>query len=81
MTARSSVYRIFYWSTRQWHGIHVPYGLGDYTDKVAMERARATLMESKDMYRIETWERLTEWEREIYVEEDHGNPAHLKLKQ
>lgn len=75
------MYRLIYWSTRQHDGIINPYGTGDYTDKEKMERACAKLKSSKDMYRIEMWERIGNWEGEIVVEDWHGNPAHLKLKQ
>ena len=77
---KTRFYRLFYWSTRQKCDISEPYGQNDYSDRGAMERARDELMQSKDMYRTEMWERLAVQEQEIYVEKYHGNPAHLKLK-
>lgn len=78
---QETVYRLTYWSTRQHHGIYNPYGSSDYTDKEEMERQRAELMSSRDMYRIETWQRIGNWKGELVVEEYHGNPAHVKLKK
>lgn len=68
------MYRLTYWSTLQEHGKANPYGHADYTDKEEVERQRAKLMLSKDIYRMETWQRIENWEREIGVEEYHGNP-------
>lgn len=75
-----SVYRVYYWSTRQEGPITEPYGRNDYGDRGAAERLRDKLMGSKDMYKIEIWGQLDVWTGAIHVEEWHGNPAHLKLK-
>ncbi len=76
----SSLYRVFYSSTRQKGNVAEPYGQNDYSDKAAAERSRDKLMRSKDMYRIEIWGQLETWKGTIHVEEYHGNPVHLRRR-
>ena len=74
------VYKVIYWSTRQKNGIIHSYGSQCCKSKGAAEKVVDSLQKSVDMYRIETWQKVGDWSGSIVVEDRHGNPAHLKLK-
>jgi len=77
--SRCSIYRVFYWSTRQQGDVTKPYGQDDYIVRAGAERLRDKVMQSKDTYKIEIWALLETWTGTIEVEEWHGNPAHLTV--